>query len=223
MSPVRSRTESRPAVGRSIYPNPPGSRCLDLLGATVGLLLLSPTLVILAIIIKLTSPGPALFRSIRIGQNARPFALYKFRSMITEAPELGPAITSAADPRITTVGRVMRRLKLDELPQLLNVLQGSMSLVGPRPEDPRYVALYSREQLAVLEAKPGMTSPASLSYRDEESQLTGEDWHDHYVGEVMLAKLAIDGEYLSRRTVWSDVAVVIDTIRTLIVHPSRPQ
>ncbi len=175
-----------------------------------------PLLLALAVAIRLTSPGPALFRSTRVGRNARPFTLYKFRSMTEGAQSVGPAITSAEDPRITPLGRKLRRTKLDELPQLLNVLRGEMSLVGPRPEDPSYVALYSREQLAVLDAKPGITSPASLCYRSEETQLTGDDWEDHYIREVMPAKLAIDRDYLRVRTPWSDVRVVLETIASLM-------
>jgi lipopolysaccharide/colanic/teichoic acid biosynthesis glycosyltransferase len=174
-------------------------------------------------VIKLTSDGPALFRCNRVGQNGRPFVVYKLRSMVAEAPGIGPAITGASDSRVTPVGAVLRKLKLDELPQLLNVVKGDMSLVGPRPEDYRYVSLYSREQLEILDAKPGMTSPASLHYRDEAAQLVGDDWNDRYVQEIMPAKLAIDREYLGRRTVWSDVVVIFKTVWSLIGlrHPER--
>ena len=172
----------------------------------------SPLLLMLALLVKLTSRGPVLFRSKRIGLQGRPFLLLKYRSMTPGADSLGPAITSAGDPRVTRVGEFLRRLKLDELPQLINVLQGDMSLVGPRPEDPSYVALYSRDQLSILEAKPGMTSPASLRYRDEASELTGDDWESHYIREVMPAKLAIDQKYIANRTVWSDVSVILMTI-----------
>jgi lipopolysaccharide/colanic/teichoic acid biosynthesis glycosyltransferase len=195
-----------------------GVRCLDLVGSGIGLLLLWPLLLIVAVLIRVTSPGPALFRATRVGRDTRPFTLYKFRSMTDWAQASGPAITSAGDPRVTPVGGVLRRLKLDELPQLLNVLKGEMSLVGPRPEDPSYVALYSRDQLRLLDARPGMTSPASLCYKDEEAQLTGEDWEDYYICEVMPAKLAIDGEYLRRRSVLSDVRVIAATIGTLLRH-----
>jgi lipopolysaccharide/colanic/teichoic acid biosynthesis glycosyltransferase len=204
-------TEAPEPALRTVKAGSWGVRCLDLLGAGTGLVLLSPVLLSIAAIIRLTSAGPALFRCARVGQNGRSFTLYKFRSMIVGAPALGPAITPAEDPRVTPVGKVIRQLKLDELPQLLNVLKGDMSLVGPRPEDPRYVALYSREQLAVLKARPGMTSPASLRYRDESALLTGEDWNDRYVREVMPTKLAIDSEYLSRRTPWSDLVVILQT------------
>ncbi|NLO28886.1 MAG: sugar transferase [Actinobacteria bacterium] len=211
MSPASSEPDAtRPSNPGSVL-NLFGIRCLDLLGAGLGLLLLSPLMLVLAAIVRLTSDGPALFRPARVGRDGRPFRLYKFRSMIVGAPKVGPAITPAEDPRITSVGRWMRRLKLDELPQLLNVLKGDMSLVGPRPEDPQYVALYSPDQLTVLQTKPGMTSPASLRYRDESSQLTGEDWYAHYVSKVMPAKLAIDGAYIGSRTPWTDIVIILKT------------
>jgi lipopolysaccharide/colanic/teichoic acid biosynthesis glycosyltransferase len=203
-------------TGMRSGPDRAGTRALDLLGAATGLLLLSPLLLTIAAAIKLTSPGPALFRSTRVGRNGRPFSLYKFRSMTEGAENIGPAITPAEDPRITPLGKELRRMKLDELPQFLNVLWGDMSLVGPRPEAPSYVALYSREQLEILEAKPGMTSPASLHYRSEETQLVGEDWEEHYVNEVLPAKLAADAEYLRARTVWSDVRVILQTVTSLM-------
>jgi lipopolysaccharide/colanic/teichoic acid biosynthesis glycosyltransferase len=196
--------------------DPPGIRLLDAVGSVARLIFLSPLLLAIAALVRLTSPGPVLFRSVRVGKDARPFMLYKFRSMTADAQHLGPPITSASDPRITRVGAILRRLKLDELPQLFNVLRGDMSLVGPRPEDPRYVTLYSREQLRVLDAKPGITSPASLMYRDESQQLTGDDWNERYVSEIMPKKLAADAEYLTGRTLWSDLAIIFQTIASLI-------
>src|SRR5262249_41340438 len=150
-----------------------------------------------------------LYRGERVGRDGRLFRLYKFRSM--RVGEAGPAITRAADARVTRVGALLRRTKLDELPQLLNVLAGHMSLVGPRPEAPRYVAMYSAEQRRILSARPGITSPASLLYRGEEAQLVGDDWERLYVEEIMPAKLRIDLEYLDRRTLGSDLGVIIAT------------
>jgi len=124
--------------------------------------------------------------------------------------------TTAGDRRITRVGRLLRRSKIDELPQLVNVWKGEMSLVGPRPEDPRYVALYTPEQRRVLAVKPGITSPASLQYRHEEELLAGEDWEQVYVEQVMPHKLAIDLEYLQRRTVWTDLGVIWQTVVALL-------
>jgi lipopolysaccharide/colanic/teichoic acid biosynthesis glycosyltransferase len=191
-------------------------RVVDLLASILGIIFLSPLFLLLAALIKLTSPGPIFYLAVRVGQHGRPFRLYKFRTMRVDADKEGPGITSAGDRRITPIGRFLRRTKLDELPQLINVLQGEMSLVGPRPEDPRYVALYTPEQRRVLEARPGITSSASLAYRHEEELLTGPDWETVYRTEVMPAKLAIDLDYLARRTFWSDLGLIFRTIVAIV-------
>ena len=134
-------------------------RLLDLVASLAGLTLLSPLFVFIALLIALDSPGPVFYRGQRVGRHGRLFRLYKFRSMVISADKQGPGITAAGDARITRVGRFLRRAKLDELPQLINVLLGDMSLVGPRPEDPRYVAFYTPEQRRVLSVRPGITSP----------------------------------------------------------------
>jgi lipopolysaccharide/colanic/teichoic acid biosynthesis glycosyltransferase len=144
-------------------------RGLDLIASGLGLLLFSPVFLIIGLVIKLTSAGPVFYEAERIGQGGRLFKLYKFRSMYPDADQQGPGITVKDDPRVTPVGRFLRRAKLDELPQLINVFRGEMSLVGPRPEDPRYVALYTPGQRQALAVRPGMTSPASLHYREEET------------------------------------------------------
>jgi lipopolysaccharide/colanic/teichoic acid biosynthesis glycosyltransferase len=158
--------------------------------AALGLLIVSPLFLLIAPIIKLDSPGPVFHRAERIGKDGVPFRLYKFRSMVADAHRRGPGITAAGDRRVTRVGAFLRRTKLDELPQLINVLRGEMSLVGPRPEDPRYVAHYTPEQRRVLAARPGITSPASLHYRNEPAVLSGDDWERIYVETVMPHKLA---------------------------------
>src|SRR5258708_19188124 len=162
-------------------------RLFDVLVSAAGLLLLSPLFAFIALAVKFSSRGPALHRGERVGRGGKPFVLYKFRSMSVN--ERGPAITRAGDPRITAVGRVLRRTKLDELPQLINVLAGQMSLVGPRPEVPRYVAMYDAEQRRILTASPGMTSPASLLYRTEEELLAGPEWERAYIERIMPEKL----------------------------------
>jgi lipopolysaccharide/colanic/teichoic acid biosynthesis glycosyltransferase len=187
-------------------------RLLDVLASLVGLLLLSPLFLLLAILIRLDSAGPIFYRAQRVGKDGVLFYLYKFRSMKDGADKQGPGITAAGDSRVTRIGRFLRRTKLDELPQLINVLKGEMSLVGPRPEDPRYVALYTPEQRRVLAVRPGITSAASLQYRHEEEMLSGMDWETIYCQEVMPAKIALDLAYLQMRTVWTDFRLVGKTV-----------
>jgi lipopolysaccharide/colanic/teichoic acid biosynthesis glycosyltransferase len=175
------------------------------------LLTLSPFLLVLAALVRLTSPGPALYRAQRVGKNGRLFRLYKFRSMMIEAAHLGPGLTTAGDNRITPVGRWLRRFKFDELPQLVNILIGDMSLVGPRPEDPRYVAHYTPEQRRVLAVRPGLTSPASVRYRAEETLLAGADWEAVYLQQILPDKLRLELEYLQTRTAFSDLKILWQT------------
>jgi lipopolysaccharide/colanic/teichoic acid biosynthesis glycosyltransferase len=150
-------------------------RAFDIAASGLGLIVLSPLLAIIALAIRLDSAGPVFHRTTRVGKNGKPFRLVKFRSMIAGADQQGSGITAAGDARITRIGAFLRRRKLDELPQLWNVLMGQMSFVGPRPEDPRYVEHYTEEQRQVLAARPGITSPASLVYRHEERILQGNN------------------------------------------------
>lgn len=191
-------------------------RWLDVIVAGAGLLLLSPLFALLSLLIVLDASGPVLYRARRVGKGGQPFDLYKFRSMITNADRQGPGITAASDHRITRLGRFLRRTKLDELPQLINVLRGEMSLVGPRPEDPRYVALYTPEQRRILAIRPGITSAASLSFRHEEQLLSGGDWEAIYCNEVMPAKLAIDLQYFAQHTLRSDVQLILRTMLAML-------
>jgi lipopolysaccharide/colanic/teichoic acid biosynthesis glycosyltransferase len=190
-------------------------RLFDVLVSAAALLLLSPLFLGVAIAIKLSSPGPIFYRAVRVGRHGVPFKLYKFRSMVVNADKIGAGITTAHDPRITPIGRFLRRTKLDELPQLINVLRGEMSLVGPRPEDPRYVALYTEEQRRVLRARPGMTSLASVRYRNEQALLSGNDWETRYIQQIMPDKLAIDLQYMERATLLSDLGVLWQTFLAL--------
>jgi lipopolysaccharide/colanic/teichoic acid biosynthesis glycosyltransferase len=191
-------------------------RVLDIVASFWGLVLLSPVFLLVALLIRLDSPGPILFRSRRVGRDGRLFHLLKFRTMVPGAAQSGPGITAAGDSRITALGRLLRRTKLDELPQLVNVLRGEMSLVGPRPEDPRYVALYTPEQRRVLTARPGMTSPASLAYRHEEQLLVGPGWESVYVQKVMPHKLQLELDYLARRTMLSDLGLILRTLLAVL-------
>jgi lipopolysaccharide/colanic/teichoic acid biosynthesis glycosyltransferase len=185
-------------------------RLLDVTVAGVLVLVLAPLLGVLALLVRATSTGPALFRQIRVGRNGQPFVLLKLRTMRTDAP--GPLITSGADPRITSIGAWLRRTKLDEVPQLWNVLFGDGSLVGPRPELPHYVARYTPAQRAILRARPGLTDPASLAWADEAATLGRFAEPDRaYVEKVVPSKIALSLAYLERRTVWSDLAVVMRT------------
>jgi lipopolysaccharide/colanic/teichoic acid biosynthesis glycosyltransferase len=184
-------------------------RAFDVAVSLAALIFLSPVFLVIALAVKLTSPGPVLYRGPRIGRFGAEFSILKFRTMRSGAA--GPSITRAADPRVTPVGRFLRRWKLDELPQFVNVLRGEMSLVGPRPEAPEYVLLYTEEERNVLRVRPGITSPASLRYRDEESLLMGEEWRDAYVNRIMRDKLRIDLEWLDRRTFASDLRLLVRT------------
>jgi lipopolysaccharide/colanic/teichoic acid biosynthesis glycosyltransferase len=194
-------------------------RLLDVSLSLVALVLLSPLLLVVALIIKITSSGPVLYRARRVGQDGRLFDVYKFRTMIAGADKRGPRVTATGDHRVTKVGRLLRRTKIDELPQLFNTLTGDMSLVGPRPEDPSYVKAYSQEQLQVLRVKPGITSPATILHRHEEEMLTGQDWEESYRNVILPEKLRIELNYLSHRTLGRDLLILTKTGLALITRP----
>jgi lipopolysaccharide/colanic/teichoic acid biosynthesis glycosyltransferase len=196
-----------------------GKRALDLAVSALGLVILSPALAVIAVLVKIDSRGPVLHVAQRVGAQGRIFRLYKFRTMSAGSDRTGPAITTAGDARITRAGRFLRRTKLDELPQLFNVLTGDMSLVGPRPEDPRYVRLYTPAEREVLKVRPGLTGAASLAYRDEAALLTGPDWEQRYITEIMPRKLSIELDYLARRTLALDVELAVRTL--LLMPPPR--
>jgi lipopolysaccharide/colanic/teichoic acid biosynthesis glycosyltransferase len=196
-------------------------RAFDLAAAICGLIVLSPLLLALGLAVRLNTPGTALHRAQRCGLHGRLFTLYKFRTMVEGAAAMGPGITGQADPRVTRVGRLLRRTKLDELPQLLNVVRGDMSLVGPRPEDPRYVAGYTPQQRHVLSVRPGITSWASLRYRNEERLLTGASVESEYRQSVLPKKLALDLEYIQERSLWLDLRIIVSTILTLAQGEER--
>lgn len=190
-------------------------RTFDIVASLLGLIVLSPVLLILALAVRVSSAGPVFYRATRVGRHGVEFKLLKFRSMVINADKIGPAVTGAADPRITPVGRVLRRTKLDELPQLWNVLVGQMSVVGPRPESPKYVALYTKKQRGVLNVRPGITSPASVKYRNEEAMLTGDDWEKLYIKEIMPAKLKVDLEYAQNPSLMRDIVIILQTVLAL--------
>jgi lipopolysaccharide/colanic/teichoic acid biosynthesis glycosyltransferase len=190
-------------------------RILDVVLSAAGLVVLALPMLVIVVIIRITSPGPVFYRATRVGRGGRLFRLYKFRSMVVNADQVGPRITGSDDARITPVGRFLRRTKLDELPQLINVLRGEMSLVGPRPEDPKYVSFYTPEQRAVLSVRPGITGAASVMYRHEEALLECDNREERYVQEIMPAKLALDLEYVRNVSVMRDIKLITQTLRAL--------
>ena len=192
-------------------------RGLDVAAAAAGLAVLGPAMLGIGAAVRLTSPGPALFRQERVGKDGCPFRILKFRTMTADAPGHGPAITRGGDARVTPLGRVLRRTKLDELPQLVNVLLGDMSLVGPRPEVPRYVEKYTPEQRRVLSIRPGITDWASIAYASEEEVLARyPDLERAYVEEVMPRKLELNLQYLARRSLRTDLEILWQTARTVL-------
>ncbi len=186
-------------------------RALDLVLGLVALVLLLPVMALVAVAVALDSTGPIIYGARRVGRGGREFTMWKFRSMARGAENVGPAVTGAYDFRITRVGAFLRRTKLDELPQLVNVLAGQMSLVGPRPEAPTYVERWSHEERGILAVRPGITGPTQIAYIDEEERLEG-DPDAGYVGELMHAKLAIDLDYVRRFTLRRDLAILWKTL-----------
>lgn len=192
-------------------------RLFDLLAAGAGLLLLSPLLLVLALWIRLDSPGPVLFRQQRVGRHGVLFDIYKFRTM-TDRPDLGRQLTVGRDPRVTRAGHFLRRSKLDELPQLINVLLGEMSLVGPRPEVPRYVACYPPEaREVVLSVAPGITDWASVQYK-EESEILGSapDPERAYVETILPVKLEYYQRYVREQSFWLDLRIIVRTLTAIL-------
>ncbi|HRY89488.1 MAG TPA: sugar transferase [Rubrivivax sp.] len=192
-------------------------RAFDLAGASLALLLLALPMAAIALWIRADSPGPALYRQERVGRGGRIFRIRKFRTMAADADRRGPPLTIGADPRITRAGAWLRRTRLDELPQLIDVLEGRMSLVGPRPEVPEYVAQYPaalRER--VLSVRPGITSPAALAYIDEAALLArAADPEREYVEVILPRKLQLAADYAEHAGLWSDLCVLGRTLRLL--------
>lgn len=199
-------------------------RAFDLCAATIGVLLLSPLLAAIALWIRLDSPGPVLFRQVRVGRHGKLFDILKFRTMAAQ-PEAQPGVrddsqrllTVGRDPRITRAGHFLRKYKLDELPQLFNVVHGTMSLVGPRPEVPRYVACYPpRERELVLSVKPGVTDWASILYKDENAILgQAPDPERAYIETILPTKLEYYVRYVGERTFWVDLRIIFRTLRAI--------
>lgn len=192
-------------------------RCLDILVSLMGLLLLLPVFGLIALLIKLDSPGRVLFRQTRIGKEFRPFAIYKFRSMTDEKIRTGSLITVGADPRITRIGHCLRKLKLDELPQLFNVLKGDMSLVGPRPEVPEFVDLFRSDFQEILKVRPGITDLGSLKYRDEATILAqSPDSRAEYINRILPDKISLAKQYIAHASLGFDFKLILRTLCAIV-------
>jgi lipopolysaccharide/colanic/teichoic acid biosynthesis glycosyltransferase len=191
-------------------------RLFDLIFSLAGFLVLSPIFIILSLLILITMGWPVFYRQIRVGRGGEEFKIIKFRSMVKNAEKRGLAVTTGGDPRITPIGRFLRKSKLDELPQLLNVISGDMSLVGPRPEVPKYVSLYDDHQRQVLSVRPGLTDPASIVYRHEEQILARyADTEKAYIEVLMPAKLKLNLAYIEKQSFWRDLALIGRTLRKI--------
>ena len=196
-----------------------GKRTFDLVFAMSALLLVSPFFLIGSLLAKLQSKGPTFYKAKRVGKDETIFEMYKFRTMVVNADTLGGSLTTYRDTRITPIGRFLRWTKLDELPNLINVIKGEMSLIGPRPEAPDYVKYYTETQKQVLQVKPGMTGPSQLANRDEEEKLKGQQDAEHYyITELMPKKLALDLHYVATQSIASDIGWLLKTIWVVIVR-----
>ncbi|MCX4362005.1 MAG: sugar transferase [Clostridia bacterium] len=192
-------------------------RCFDIFFSLFGITLLLLLFLFVAIAIKCSSKGPVLFKQERVGKHGKTFKIWKFRSMVVNAEAKGMQITTDGDNRITKVGKFIRKTKIDELPQLFNVLSGKMSFVGPRPEVPKYVAMYNAEQMRVLSVKPGITDLASIEFRNENDLLDGdEDPERKYIEEIMPAKLELNLKYIEKAGFFYDIGLIFKTVGKVI-------
>ena len=192
-------------------------RLFDILASGIGLILLSPLFLILAIWIKMDSQGPVFYRQVRVGKGNKDFRIFKFRSMRVDSDKGSLVTIGGRDPRITRSGYIIRKLKLDELPQLINVFVGDMSLVGPRPEVRHYVNYWTSEQMHVLDVRPGITDPASIKFRNEnELMVLAEDPEDYYINVIMQEKLKLYLEYVQSHSFFGDIGLIFKTFGVII-------
>ncbi len=192
-------------------------RLFDIIFSTLGIIILSPIFLLLWFTIKIESHGPALFMQTRVGKNNKDFKLIKFRSMYLNSESFGQLTVGMRDPRITNVGYTLRKYKLDELPQLLNVLKGDMSLVGPRPEVRKYVNMYTPEQMMVLEVSPGITDYASIQFINENQLLAkAENPDEYYINNIMPKKLEMNLQYIKSNNPFKDIILILKTIFKII-------
>lgn len=191
-------------------------RCFDIVCSTIGLVLLCPLFIGVAIWIKLDSEGPVFYRQVRVGRNNVDFRIFKFRSMLVNSDKKGLITVGGKDARVTTAGYYIRKYKIDELPQLINVFVGDMSFVGPRPEVRKYVDLYTTEQLHVLDVRPGITDAASIKYRNENDLLAAQsNPEQYYIQVVMQDKLRINLEYVASHTFIGDIKLILETFKSI--------
>ena len=198
-------------------------RVFDIFFSLIGLLILFPLFAVVGILIKIDSRGPVFFRQERIGRNFERFAIFKFRTMVLDAEKKGLSITSNTDKRVTRAGKILRKLKMDELPQLINVLRGDMSLVGPRPEVEKYVELYKKDYSEILKVRPGITDVSSILYRDEEGVLGDQaDPESYYMTVVLPQKIRLSQEYLKQHSFSHDVKLILKTLfRVFLALPKN--
>lgn len=195
-------------------------RLFDLVTGCWLLALATPAMLVTALLVRVSSRGPILFRQVRVGQGGRNFSLLKFRTMVDKRPEPGPAVTQRGDPRVTSVGRFLRKFKLDELPQLFNVVRGDMSLIGPRPDVVEYYRSLSPTQQQVLQLRPGATGAATLRFRDEEgilAQVPQAELLSFYTGTLLPKKIELDLDYARRATFLTDMIVLFRTVEAIFV------
>lgn len=203
-----------PATVPAVCADTAARRAVDVLAASVGLVASSPLLLAVGLAVRLGSPGPALFRQTRVGADGTPFTMLKFRTMSTDAETAGPSVSGNDDPRVTRVGALLRKTKLDELPQLVNVLRGDMTLIGPRAEVPRYVEHYTEQERETLTVRPGLTGPGGIWFTiSQAAELDGEgDPERVYVDRQLHEKLALDLDYLRSRTLLRDLTILLRTV-----------
>lgn len=196
-------------------------RLFDILFSFIGLLLVQPLFVVVAILIKVDSTGPIFFRQGRVGKNFRRFMIYKFRTMVVDAEKKGLRITSGGDHRITSAGRILRKFKIDELPQLFNVLKGDMSFVGPRPEVEEYVKLYEKDYQEILKRRPGITDVSSITFREEEAVLKNQADPEGYYKKILLPeKIRLAKEYIAHSSFLYDLKLILNTIHKIVYAPA---
>jgi lipopolysaccharide/colanic/teichoic acid biosynthesis glycosyltransferase len=198
-------------------------RIFDLLLSLFGLILVAPVLVVIGYLIRREDGGPIFYRGERAGRFGTPFRMFKFRTMVVNADRIGGPSTADDDPRITRIGRQLRKMKLDELPQLFNVLKGEMSIVGPRPEVQAYTSLYTGAEKAILSVRPGISDWASIWNADEGAILAGaEDPEQAYLERIRPTKLKLQLKYVQEQSLRTDLAIVVQTLRAVIARPAPP-